>query len=82
MDINSRHPMTREEVGHEIGMCLGAAEADTLLSASQSVLIECVLRACICGDRSGKFCEVELCAAPGDVPVIDIVRDAKVVKGA
>jgi hypothetical protein len=69
-----------EEVGHEIGMRLGTAEAYALVPASQAVLFKGIPSACFRGNGGGKLGHVELGAAPRNVPVIDIVRNAEIVK--
>ena len=70
-----------EELSHEIGVSLGAAECESPRPIHFLVFIESVLGPLLRCQCVRQFVRVKLIASPGDVLIVNVVRNPKVVKG-
>ena len=71
-----------QEVGHEVRVALGDTEGQGAGPAALVELLEGVSGPGLGGDVSGELLLVEAGVAPGDRPVVHLVRDAEVPEAA
>ena len=82
MDGHGAPAVLPQEVGHEVRVALGDAEGQGAAPAALVELLEGVSGPGLGGDVSGELLLVEAGVAPGDVPIIHLVRHAEVAEAA
>ena len=82
MDGHGAPAVLPQEVGHEVRVALGDAESQGAGPAALVELLEGVSGPGLGGDVSGELLLVEAGVAPGDVPVVHLVRHAEVAEAA
>jgi hypothetical protein len=82
VDGHRPHALLPEEVGHEVGVPLGDAEGQRARAAALLELLVGVSGARLRRDVPVKLLLVEAGVAPGEVPVVHLVRDAEVAEAA
>ena len=80
MDSYGRYPFANKELRHEIGMPLRTAECDAALPPAPAVLLHGVSCPGFSRDCRSECGWIKLGAAPGDIGIVDVIGDAKVVK--
>ena len=78
MDRDGPQATLDEEPSHEVRVPLGHAEGEGPRATALLQLLECILGARLGGDRVRQRFFVEASVAPGDVPVVDLVRHAEI----
>ena len=82
VDGHGAQALLPEEVGHEVGVALRDAEGQGARAAALLELLEGVSGPGLRRDVAGELLLVEAGVAPGDVPVVHLVRDAEVAEAA
>ena len=82
MDGNGAAAIGTEKLRHEVGMALGTAEAKCTPAPVGGELFKGVAGARLRRQGIGQGDLVEVAAAPRDVGVFDLIRDAEVVEWA
>jgi len=82
LDGHRAQTLLLEEVGHEVRVALRDAEGQGAGAAALLELVVGVSGSGLGRDVAGELLLVEAGVAPGDVPVVDLVRDAEVPEAA
>jgi len=82
VDGHGAQALLPEEVGHEVGVSLRDAEGQGAGAAALLELFVGVSGSGLRRDVAGELLLVEAGVAPGDVPVVHLVRDAEVPEAA
>src|SRR5437764_13234836 len=80
MDGDRSQSSVVEEPRHEVGVPLRDAETERALRSMFPELFERILAPSLCRDCGRQSFLVEMRAAPRDIAVVDVIRDAKVMK--
>src|SRR5262249_51633399 len=70
-----------KELRHKVGVACGTAKGQCATSGALAPLLKRIVSARSCCHRASKGLFVETTASPGNVAVVDVVRDSEIVEG-